>query len=137
MRQGMEFESILVYRFLFATIALALLMLLSKEKFRITRQELPSLMLLSALYLMSALFLFWGYKFMPSGIATTLHFMYPVLTTFIMMVFFHEKKSIWRIFAIVLAVVGVYFLSSNGDPGSFYWLGIMIVLFSALGYVDR
>ena len=55
MRQGMEFESILVYRFLFATIALALLMLLSKEKFRITRQELPSLMLLSALYLMSAL----------------------------------------------------------------------------------
>lgn len=42
---------------------------------------------------MSAVFLFWGYKFMASGVATTIHFMYPVLTTLIMMLFFKEKKS--------------------------------------------
>ena len=107
MWQGMEFGSILLYRFIFATIALAIIMLLCKESFRITRQDIPSLAFLSFLYLMSALFLFWGYKYMASGIATTLHFMYPVITTFIMMVFFGEKKSIWRIMAIVLAVSGV------------------------------
>ena len=33
--------------------------------------------------------------------------MYPVLTTLIMMIFFREKKSAWRFFAIALAVVGV------------------------------
>ena len=134
MWQGMEFGSILLYRFIFATIALAIIMLLCKESFRITRQDIPSLAFLSFLYLMSALFLFWGYKYMASGIATTLHFMYPVITTFIMMVFFGEKKSIWRIMAIVLAVSGVFCLSHESGSGQVNWIGIIIVLISALAY---
>ena len=61
--------------------------------------------------------------------------MYPVLTTLIMMLFFKEKKSGWRIAAIASAVAGVYFLS-GGDTktGSFSFLGLFIVLLSALGY---
>ena len=100
MRQGMQFESILLYRFAFATLALGLILLLDGQSFRINRRDIPSLILLAFLYLMSAVFLFWGYKFMASGIATTLHFMYPVLTTLIMMLFFREKKSIWRLFSL-------------------------------------
>ena len=107
MRQGMQFESILLYRFAFATLALGLILLLDGQSFRINRRNIPSLVLLAFLYLMSAVFLFWGYKFMASGIATTLHFMYPVLTTLIMMLFFREKKSIWRFLAIILAVSAV------------------------------
>ena len=105
MREGMHFESILFYRFLFACLALGCILLLDKQSFRISRKEIPSLSLLAFLYLMSAVFLFWGYKFMASGVATTIHFMYPVLTTLIMMIFFREKKSAWRFFAIALAVV--------------------------------
>ena len=92
MREGMNFESILFYRFLFACLALGCILLLDKQSFHIKRKEIPSLMLLAFLYLMSAVFLFWGYKFMASGVATTIHFMYPVLTTLIMMLFFKEKK---------------------------------------------
>ena len=88
MREGMNFESILFYRFLFACLALGCILLLDKQSFHIKRKEIPSLMLLAFLYLMSAVFLFWGYKFMASGVATTIHFMYPVLTTLIMMIFF-------------------------------------------------
>ena len=84
MRQGMQFESILLYRFAFATLAL--------------------------------------------------HFMYPVLTTLIMMLFFREKKSIWRFLAIILAVSGVFFLSQGDDSGNITITGILIVLLSALGY---
>ena len=90
MREGMNFESILFYRFLFACLALGCILLLDKQSFHIKRKEIPSLMLLAFLYLMSAVFLFWGYKFMASGVATTIHFMYPVLTTLIMMIFFRE-----------------------------------------------
>ena len=93
MREGMNFESILFYRFLFACLALGCILLLDKQSFHIKRKEIPSLMLLAFLYLMSAVFLFWGYKFMASGVATTIHFMYPVLTTLIMMIFFRERKS--------------------------------------------
>ncbi|WP_196068461.1 DMT family transporter, partial [Bacteroides faecis] len=103
--------------------------------FRISRRDIPSLLLLALLYLMSAVFLFWGYKFMASGVATTIHFMYPVLTTLIMMLFFKEKKSGWRMAAIVSAITGVYFLSGgNTETGSISFSGLFIVLLSALGY---
>lgn len=134
MRQGMQFESILLYRFTFATLALGIILLLDGQSFRISRRDIPSLLLLAFFYLISAVFLFWGYKFMASGVATTLHFMYPVLTTLIMMMFFHEKKSVWRFIAIALAVAGVFFLSHGDDSGSITVTGILIVLLSALGY---
>ena len=118
MHQGMQFESILLYRFAFATLALGVILLIDGQSFRINRRDIPSLLLLAFFYLISAVFLFWGYKFMASGIATTLHFMYPVLTTLIMMLFFREKKSIWRFMAIALAVAGVFFLSQGDDSGS-------------------
>ena len=126
MQQGMQFESILLYRFAFATLALGVILLIDGQSFRINRRDIPSLLLLAFFYLISAVFLFWGYKFMASGIATTLHFMYPV--------FFREKKSIWRFMAIALAVAGVFFLSQGDDSGSITFTGIFIVLLSALGY---
>ena len=134
MQQGMGFWSILLYRFLFAMLALAGILLLDKQSFRIRRKEILPLLLLACLYDSSAVFLFWGYQFMSSGVATTLHFMYPVLTTLIMMIFFHEKKSLWRMAAIALAVAGVFFLSSGDGTGNVTWSGIFIVLLSALGY---
>ncbi|WP_291582933.1 DMT family transporter [Bacteroides sp.] len=134
MQQGMQFESILLYRFAFATLALGVILLIDGQSFRINCRDIPSLLLLAFFYLISAVFLFWGYKFMASGIATTLHFMYPVLTTLIMMLFFREKKSIWRFMAIALAVAGVFFLSQGDDSGSITFIGIFIVLLSALGY---
>lgn len=134
MQQGMQFESILLYRFAFATLALGVILLIDGQSFRINRRDIPSLLLLAFFYLISAVFLFWGYKFMASGIATTLHFMFPVLTTLIMMLFFREKKSIWRFMAIALAVAGVFFLSQGDDSGSITFIGIFIVLLSALGY---
>ena len=134
MQQGMQFESILLYRFAFATLALGVILLIDGQSFRINRRDIPSLLVLAFFYLISAVFLFWGYKFMASGIATTLHFMYPVLTTLIMMLFFREKKSIWRFMAIALAVAGVFFLSQGDDSGSITFIGIFIVLLSALGY---
>ena len=134
MQAGMQFESILFYRFLFACMALGGILLINGQSFRISRRDIPSLLLLAILYLMSAVFLFWGYKFMASGVATTIHFMYPVLTTLIMMLFFREKKSIWRFMAIALAVAGVFFLSQGDDSGSITFIGIFIVLLSALGY---
>lgn len=136
MQQGMDFMSILAYRFLFATFALAVLLKVRNISFRIEKGDFPILLLLSVFYLISSVFLLWGYKFMPSGIATTLHFMYPVVTTLLMMVLFHEKNSLWRSLAIALAIGGVYALTRSGSQESTDWVGIFIVLLSALGYAS-
>ena len=74
MQKGMEFDSILFYRFLFATLALGGMMKLKKESFRIERRDIPMLILLGFFYTGSAMFLFWGYNFMGAGVATTLAF---------------------------------------------------------------
>ena len=134
MQHGMNFMPILLYRFTFATLALAIVLTVRGVSFKLTKKDFPPLILLAILYLISSVFLLWGYKFMPSGVATTIHFMYPVITTVIMMVFFREKKSLWRMVAIALAVCGVYFLSKPDGDFSFSLTGIIIVLISAVGY---
>lgn len=137
MQQGMDFWSVLCYRFLFAALALAGIVLLNRESFSIRRKEWLPLTGLAFLYVGSAVFLLWGYQYMASGVATTLHFMYPVMTTLIMMLFFGERKSPWRILAIVLATGGVFLLSQGeggtSDEGAGL-LAIFIVLVSALCY---
>ena len=71
---------------------------------------------------------------MPSGIATTIHFMYPVITTLVMMLLFHEKNSLSRTLAILMAIAGVYALSYTDSQGETNLVGIIIVLLSAVGY---
>lgn len=134
MQHGMDFMNVISYRFLFATIALAILLKIKKVSFGIEKSDLPTLALLSVFYLISSVFLLWGYRFMPSGVATTIHFMYPVVTTVVMMICFHEKNSISRTLAILMAIGGVYALSYSDAHGNTDWLGVFIVLISAVGY---
>lgn len=61
--------------------------------------------------------------------------MYPVFTTLIMMFFFKEKSTLWRISAIAIAVLGVTLLSINFTGENKLSLeGIIIVVISAIGY---
>lgn len=134
MQHGMDFMNVISYRFLFATISLAVLLKIRKVSFGIQKSNLPTLLLLSFFYIISSVFLLWGYKFMPSGVATTIHFMYPVVTTVIMMLFFREKNSVARSLAILMAIAGVYSLSYSDSKGETDLLGVVIVLISAVGY---
>ena len=134
MAKGMQFDSILFYRFLFAALALAGIMAAKKESFHADKRDIPVLILLGFFYTASAMFLFWGYNFMSAGIATTLHFTYPVFVTLIMLLFFREKTSWITLMAIVLAICGVARLSIGEEEIRLSALGVFIVLLSALGY---
>lgn len=134
MKQGMSLDSILFYRFLFATIALGIMMKVRKQSFAIEWKDLPLIILLSAYYMISAQFLFWGYEFMGAGVATTLHFTYPVFVTLLMLILFREKASWLTWLAIVLAIGGVARLSIAETDQQVSFLGVGIVLLSALGY---
>lgn len=67
MAKGMQFDSILFYRFLFASIVLVCIMASKKESLRIDKKDIPVLVLLGFFYTASAMFLFWGYNFMSVG----------------------------------------------------------------------
>ncbi len=134
MERGMGFESILFYRFLFAGSALAVMLAIQRESFRIQRSYLPTLVMLGFFYTGSSLFLLWGYTFMAAGIATTLHFTYPIFVTLFMLLLFREKASWITLLAIGLAVGGVARLSIDGGEMRLDKIGVFIVLLSAVAY---
>ncbi len=132
--KGMEYDSILFYRFFFASLALGTVMLLKRESFRIALKDLPVFVLLSVFYTFSSLFLLCGYGYMGAGVATTLHFTYPVFVSLLMFFLFREKASWLTWIAIALAVCGVAFLSLPSSGMKADVKGIVIVLLSAVAY---
>ena len=94
--------TILFYRFGFASIILAIIMLCQRKSFKISRGEMVTLIYLAFISDGSALFLIDGYNYMSSGVATTLHFMYPVATAIIMMMFYNEARRFSTIFAVLM-----------------------------------
>lgn len=129
LESGVNLESLCFYRFLVATLLMALFMLVKGVSFKIKREEFIPLFILSIFYASTSLFLTGSYAYMPSSIATTIHFLYPVLVTTIMILFFKERFSLFKGIAVVAALIGVYFLSGSADSSSTESISLMGLLF--------
>lgn len=136
MQSGLTNDSVLFYRFAIAALMIGLFMLIKRESFRIIWSDALKLILLGVFYMGSALFLLWGYDYLASGLATAVHFLYPVCVVLIMAIFFGEKLTIVNIGAVLLAITGVTLVSGGaGDHGDgFNGFGTMLVVISALAY---
>lgn len=132
---GMATASVVFYRFGFGSVFMLILMLLQKENLYVTLAQFVRLSVLAVLNIASAVFLIEGFNHLPSGVATTLQFSYPIFTALIMMAFFHEKSCVKVWIAIALAVGGVAMLSGFGcDDNNLSMLGIIIELVAGLSY---
>lgn len=133
---GFSVDLICVYRYFIAALATALFMLTKGVSFKVSTKELLNIVLLSLLYGPTAMFLTGSYKYMPSGISTTIHFLYPMVVSVIMVVFFREKLSAKKATALFLAILGVCFLcgvfSQTSSPINPQ--GILLVVISVLTY---
>jgi len=104
-----------------------------KEKFSVSRKNILSMVVLSVLYAVTALCLVYSYKYIPSGVSTTIHFLYPIFVSFLMVVFFKEKKSFVLLLAAVLSLIGVGLLCWT-DNGTLNISGILIVSVTIVTY---
>ena len=130
---GLENPSILFYRFAIAAVVVGILMRLKGVSFRVTRGEMVTLTYLAFISDGSALFLIESYSYMSTGVATTLHFLYPVVTTLIMISFYHEARRWTTFVAVGMAVSGVAVLSWHGGE-SLSLRGVIIAVVSAVCY---
>ena len=136
--EGMNTPSVLFFRFGLAWVIIALVMavraLAGKEKLKISRREFLTLTALGVLFILSSLTLYLSFRHMPAGVASTILFTYPVITAFIMTLFFHERLR-WSIVAsILLSLVGVLLLYWGDADGALSTWGVVLVLISALTY---
>lgn len=135
MGEGLTTFSILSYRMLFASILVAVLMLIGRVSFAMNLKELRWFAVLGFLYYGSAALLFQAYGGMASGLATTLHFMYPVSVTVIMALVYKQRPSLVTICAIILSLVGVALLClRESSTGVSSLLSVFLVLLSGVCY---
>lgn len=135
MGEGLTTFSILSYRMLFASILVAVLMLIGRVSFAPNLKELRWFAVLGFLYYGSAALLFQAYGGMASGLATTLHFMYPVSVTIIMALVYKQRPSLVTICAIILSLVGVALLClRESSTGVSSLLSVFLVLLSGVCY---
>lgn len=133
--RGMEVNSVLFYRYLFAVIIYGLWLNFHKKiSLKISLKEFGVLFLLAIAFSLSSLFLFDAFNFLDVGLACTILFVYPLMVALISRILFKEKmmKVIWL--AIFMTIAGISMLYS-GKPGENLSItGIILVLLSALMY---
>lgn len=132
--QGMNPNSVLFFRYLFGIPLIALVMAARGVPFRLSREEIGPTAILGILMAFSSLALFESYKYINSGIASTLLFVYPVMVAVMMLFFFHEKMRMSVVLCLVIMSVGLILLMKPQGEITLSPFGCLLVMVSALTY---
>ena len=133
MNAGASTEAILLFRYGIAVILLGAYLLLKKENFRITLKQAGVLLSLGLLYTASSTFLFEAYKYIASGLATTLVFLFPAMVA-IIMVFLKVVPS-WPVWLSIAATfVGVMIMTGGTGTETVNPIGVWFSIASAFVY---
>lgn len=149
----LDLDNVCFYRFLFSALLMGVITFIgfarkgngplnirkvAVEVFGLQTKQFFLLLLISVFYASTSIFLTASYTIgeIPSGIATTMHFLYPVFVTAVMILFFGEKLTVAKALSIAMAFGGVYFLSGASFGGNFTLnpLGLLFVLVTIFTY---
>ena len=131
----------LSYRWGVSSLFLFLVGVFSGVKFRMSWRDFRTVFCLSLFRATTSFSLVVAYQNIASGVASVIHFMYPLAVALTMMFVFKEPKSKTIISAIVISIIGAVFLSTGNiesSGGGDTVLGIVmstISVFSYAGYI--
>ncbi len=132
---GITVNSVLFYRYFFAVIIyFTVLKFIKKISLKISLKDILPLIILASLFSASSLTLFTAFRYIESGIACTILFIYPILVALIMNIFYKEKISKTTIFSLVLTSIGILLLYNGKLNQPLNITGIKYILLSALSY---
>jgi drug/metabolite transporter (DMT)-like permease len=134
MAVGVSSPTILCYRFLLAAVAMAVIMFFTRRSFRLASDQMAVVALLAVLYASTAILLLESYKCIPSGIATTIHFLYPLAVTLTMSWVFKERISSTIYVAVALSLVGVALLAWGNHTEGDFGRGVSLALLTVVTY---
>ena len=133
MNDGASTEAILFFRYGIAVVLLGAYLLMKKESFKITLKQAGVLIALGLLFTASSTFLFESYKYIASGLATTLVFLFPVMVA-IIMVFLKVVPS-WPVWMSIAATfAGVMIMTGGTGAEAINPIGVWLSIASAFVY---
>lgn len=93
--------------------------------FKITKEEFKKIILVSSIgYAGTAILLFLSYDYICTGMATTIHFIYPIFVILENMIFFNEKEDYVKIVSVILCTAGILILYGGDSNVSVFGMGL-------------
>lgn len=131
---GMNLNSVLMFRYLLGLPLLASLMAWRGIGFALTRRQLGITALLGILMALSSLGLFESYRYMNSGVASTLLFVYPIMVAVIMVFVCHERLQPSVALCLSIMGAGLWLLMKPAGNAPVSLTGFLLAMISSLTY---
>lgn len=131
---GMNAATVLMFRYLLGMPFLVAILLWRGDPLVLKKNEIAPVAILGIIMGISSLMLYEAYNYMNSGIASTLLFMYPVLTAILMSVFFHEKFRAVTGLCLLIMSAGLYLLMHAPHGATISLKGLILIFVSSLTY---
>ena len=132
---GLNPYTFTLFRSLFATIELFILLKIRKIDYTLEKEQYITLFKVSFIgYSLTMLTLTLSYNYMSTGLATTIHFFYPVVVMACLIFFYNEKIDKRKIFSLILSLTGMYFLVGFNSLEPTSIAGVLLALFSGIFY---
>lgn len=132
--EGLDVSNLLMYRYGFAFVLISLYCAYKKIKLTISKKQFLLLFVLAFLGTMLTTYtLFLSYQYISSGLASTLHFVYPIITIVFASIIYKEQFTLKKLAALILSLIGISMLSL-GSNTAINMLGVFWALVSGLLY---
>lgn len=132
---GLNSITIVMLRSFFATIFLYVYMRKKGIESKVDKSLFKDLVLVSFFgYGLMLLTMFSSYNYLPTGIATTIHFVYPAVVLIGAAIFHKEKLTIEKIGIVLAAFAGIYLLSAESGRISISIVGFLLAFISGVFY---
>lgn len=130
--RGATSLTIAFFRVFYVTIVLFFILKIKKIDMHLERRELLSALLTSIFGSgLTIIILNESYNYVDTGIATSLHFLYPLFVAILCCFFYGEKIKKKQIISLSFALVGIICFMSKGDGSLF---GYFLAIASGLTY---
>lgn len=130
-RFGGDVDTFNLYGFVLTTVLLAAYIALTKRSFAIEKKAALFIILAGLMNVVTRILLTYSYQYLDVGIATTLHFLYPLFAAVLGAIFFREKMPGYKWIAFVVASLSVSLFATGFENGG-QLMGIVLAVTSAV-----
>ena len=130
-RFGGDVDSFNLYGFVLTVVFLAAYIAMTKRSFAVPKQAVLWIVLAGVANVATRILLTYSYQYLDVGIATTLHFLYPLFAALLGALCFREKMPIYKWIAFVVASLSVSLFTTGTQAGG-QLIGIILAVTSAV-----
>lgn len=131
---GSNAITVVFLRFLFSAILLWGYFNIKKIDYKVSKELLIEVFIIGVIgYAATCVALYWAYEYIPVGVATILHFTYPLVVTFLSFFIFKEELHLKKIISLILSIIGLVILVGFSKVHFAFW-GVFLALLSGILY---